>query len=930
MIFGGLCKLCWNHFVSRSISENLYIFVSLVPVIFPPSIISGPLPIQHDGMDSTYRKVSLAGQPILDSMPHEISDSDSEPEESLVDPLTLRLQNRTTDVYIPIGSDDLNIIVARNLVGAVWVKESGLTPAMKPDLPFGNCWTSGLASNVHLVNRGETSIVEAIVTDEEGTIHRFAAPSGKSPRNYIPLPNTLSQQPFALLTLVEENPGEFVFTRKRGTKLKFEATPTVRIMSESASGAEQHVYYRLASVSDRFGTTIDYHYHELNDSLVPNEISFHSQTVKIFRNKLGRVNRIIDPTGNFVLYDYEKPAQPGGAPLLVRRIKQITGVTRAQAVYGFDEFSDKTAEGRKIHHCNVSEITGKKINTYRFDYYRPGKSDSRLKKLRVKSVMLPPKFGTVRFESLPAFLDYPGKLTRRTFVADAEGNGVLYQFHGCSTKEIMSGEELLATIDVYDSHSLTYFDGNNYRGDGKTGEVEAIGDSKILGTETYRFDLGAGISLKEAESMGGHTTKFLYEDKIPTDRFGDGVSHPFVERYSAPTAWITPLEEKTVFEYSNIFRIKTKTTDALGRISVTDVSTPLEKAVSKRTYANAVDYSMDLPFNLTEFKYENDEFPGFETWKAVRKTAATPEELPWEVDLVESYEADSLGRLETLHFDPDGEDYQIVRAYDRNGNLRSRNHSSGYRIDFKYDGFNRLTGVFSPSSGPNRINTKRVYGEKGLQILFEEDGTVYEYDYNSMGNTVKSTTFPPGKYPDQPDDPIESKFNSTGSKVAGIDDGGFRFNAKHDGLQRVTLMDYDDDTTIEYGYEKEFGDNLFDSSSSDVATSDYSEDSFITINRYNPNGKLIEKVQKSKKGGEILSKKYFEYDAVGNLKKVTDSEEGVTKHFYDVLNRNIKTEHPDGKISRTLYTSTGLKYATIEPDGDRTDTEYDSLGDAVE
>jgi hypothetical protein len=54
---------------------------------------SDPLPTVVEGMSPTYRKVTLSGRPLASSMPQHLPDSDSEPEQTFIDPLTLTERN---------------------------------------------------------------------------------------------------------------------------------------------------------------------------------------------------------------------------------------------------------------------------------------------------------------------------------------------------------------------------------------------------------------------------------------------------------------------------------------------------------------------------------------------------------------------------------------------------------------------------------------------------------------------------------------------------------------------------------------------------------------------------------------------------------------------------------------------------------------------
>ena len=292
----------------------------LTLVSFALPLFAEPLPQIIEGMPPTFRKVNLTGRHFPGPMPQNFTVSDSEPEETFVDTMTLQLQNRTTEVYIPVGSSDLAVTVNRNVEDSTWVQGETLSPAQRPDLPFGNCWSSGLAANVHLVDRGKDVPRESVVTDEEGTSHRFVVSvDAEGKANFIPLPNARSQQDFAHLTLRwKEDEEGFVFTRKYGTRLVFKKTPSVEFnIQPGEKDPVRHAYHRLDRIEDRFGATILYRYHKSNAGIIPDQIVFGSQVVTFYRGDNGCIERLYDPAGNCRIYNYREPKQPGGAPLLV-------------------------------------------------------------------------------------------------------------------------------------------------------------------------------------------------------------------------------------------------------------------------------------------------------------------------------------------------------------------------------------------------------------------------------------------------------------------------------------------------------------------------------------------------------------------------------------------------------------------------------------
>ena len=242
-----------------------------------------------DASGPRYRKIALNGRPMPDEQPHHKEETDREKEETFVDALTLGLRHSTTDIHIPLVGGELALEARRDVHSEVWSLRSGLRPDERPDLPFGTCWSSNLTPNLHIVYQFETDNpcpqydpVYAYATDENGSTHRFVRLDSTTGRHYFPMPNARTEQETFLMTLQVDSQGRFVLTKKHGTTLIYEALPHIEIPLAmdrfQGSGTELHTYYRLISIQDRFGTTIEYHYPtnltEEQRTLNPGEIVF--------------------------------------------------------------------------------------------------------------------------------------------------------------------------------------------------------------------------------------------------------------------------------------------------------------------------------------------------------------------------------------------------------------------------------------------------------------------------------------------------------------------------------------------------------------------------------------------------------------------------------------------------------------------------------
>jgi YD repeat-containing protein len=890
------------------------------------------LPGVIDGMPPVYRKVSLTGRPLPGPMPQNRPESDSEPENTFVDAMTLRFQHRTSDVYIPILEDGFALTVNRNAESSVWQSEQGLTPSMRPDLPFGNCWTSGLASNVHVIEPAGAGPLRVIVTDEEGTLHSFVCRRvHESQRRYVPLPTTLSQQEAAPGRLLADSSGRFEFTRKFGTRLLFRNEPSLTLDIPVDGELERHLFFRLESVANRAGTAVAYVYESGNDGLIPDELVHNEQRIRIELNSDRRVEMITEPGGGTLLFNYRRPMQEGGAPLLNELQRQITGSSRGTVHYEYEEHSEDTGVKSRTFHCNISAITDSVGNEYRFNYQSDsGRSESGSPRC-VRSISLPRKLGVANFinYSKPA-LDAE-ESRRITFVADAEGNGIQYAFTGHRVHRVQDGETVLARVAMPAEQAMTYFAGHEHEFSEEEESVVATGGTKRIGSEKYEFDHGAGGALKSATDFTGNVIAFTHDEPFVRQWFGDSVKDPMAERHAEASTWRDAVGGVTRFTYAAPFRYREKIVDPSGRIRLIRYDGPLGLKTTERVYADAGALGCDEPFTRTDFEYSDKRFPGFVTKQIIRKTGASPEKLAWEQDLVTSYQCDVQGRTVRETVDPDGLDYSTEISYDANGNRRSVTYPNGYRIDFKYDGRHRLTGIFRGADRGTPTMQRMYFDGAGNKLReVEPDGTTSTYEYDGLNRAIRETKYPPGGFPKSPGKIFEWSYNTAGSTTKGYNEDGNRFIREVDALQRVTSIRFDDGSSTGFEYGKNSGSNLFDLSEFKATSSKRSGVSVATSLEYDANHRHLSTMEPSKNSVAKADLTVFGYDPGGNLVAETGPDGKRTEFEYDPLNRLIRTIHADGTEERIFYTSTGLKYATVDANGRRTEQKFDAAGEPVE
>ena len=457
------------------------------------------------------------------------------------------------------------------------------------------------------------------------------------------------------------------------------------------------------------------------------------------------------------------------------------------------------------------------------------------------------------------------------------------------------------------------------------------------------------------------TSTFVYDDsgrEIKAD-YGDGV---YVE-YSyegagsdwtvleAPTigrierkftsdgklgGWVTPVGEELTFAYDDAGRLKTEVTpdgtttyeyDKLGRVaSVTNSNSGL---ITQMHYDTPVgeDPDSDVADNLigklaartvivdentsytTSYTYYSDgrtktvtdannntwfyEYNGTSTTitdPLGRKTTSvqTDQYLPSET----IYADGSSSKVEYLYDNnlQEATDYPTV-VTDRGGNDRHFGYDEFGRLisatdlgDTSYDyvyGESGLAAVQSPTGGNILAYT---YDDDGnVTSVTYSDGGVKEYTYDDEGNVTR-VTLPSGVT-------IDYQYDSDGieiSRTSSIDGQVF---TSYDPDGRLLSIE-DTAGTTEY---------VYDDSTGEFEGINYGSGANLRY-EYDDFGRITQVSVQADVLSEVYSTSY-EYDAVGNLTKVIDPNDGETVMVYDGVGRLTSRSLPNGVTSSYSYQS---------------------------
>ena len=298
---------------------------------------------------------------------------------------------------------------------------------------------------------------------------------------------------------------------------------------------------------------------------------------------------------------------------------------------------------------------------------------------------------------------------------------------------------------------------------------------------------------------------------------------------------------------------------------------------------------------------------------------------------------DAYGRISIVE---EANGKQMTYEYDTLGNLTTVTDCQGHATTMTYDSLGRKTSMTESNMGTwNYVyddvgNLKEQTDNKQQTITFDYDninrliskstGVTYIYSDNLKGGDspaangigrLDRVTYPGGE--------ASFSYDALGREVSSskiIDGVTYTVSRDYDSLDRLKKVVYPDGQIVKYKYNKQGG--------IDLVGDDTDEDYFVTETRYDEYGHLeyvryangsettytyddftlrLNHITTKDKNGNIIQDLDYQFDNIGNITQIADSEhDNNTQYFqYDELNR------------LTLASSTG--YIT-------TPYEYDDIG----
>gem|GEM_PF-1404297 len=504
-------------------------------------------------------------------------------------------------------------------------------------------------------------------------------------------------------------------------------------------------------------------------------------------------------------------------------------------------------------------------------------------------------------------------------------------------------------------------------------ELDESGEATFL----YTYD-GSG-QVKTETDGAGNTTKYDYDrygNLIRVTKPGNKVTTYDYNWENKPIRVTTPEGNVTEYEYNGmgwITKATTIYTDAEGNKVRCTISTEYDKdglvtaAISAE--GHRTDYTYDRAGNLRTVTYpqvwdgengENRQPMAEYTYDANRNRLTEKDPR----GNTTNYYYDKAGRVETIA-EPGGKTTRFT--YTAGGNTAKQEDAYGYVTEYKYDANDNLIEIRDPKGNTtfyvydrlnrliqarapqrnfldytydNNNNLTKITQPDGGETIFFYDGAnrlveerklmdkakglyaVKSYEYDGVGNLVKETDAM-GKDTIYRYDDDNRLIHVKPPTAVSINDGT---TYEYDGVGNLIRATTPDGAT-NYVYDKD--NRLIKVTTPEWNVTEYFYDALgrLTEERYQY-GSLV-----PDRGDRI----FYEYDANGNLTRVTDANNSFsatpkfTSYEYDALDRLTRVTDPEGNVQSIRY-ATWEQFPTTfttDPNEDTTRVVYDGNGNII-
>ncbi|MCR5608939.1 MAG: DUF1906 domain-containing protein [Lachnospiraceae bacterium] len=597
-------------------------------------------------------------------------------------------------------------------------------------------------------------------------------------------------------------------------------------------------------------------------------------TVYTFEYKDGKLASATDPMGNRVYYEYDENG-------LLKSTKDAEGNVSSQE---YDEVG------------NITKVINADGGVSSTAYDRKGLITSHTDTLGNTS--------TREYDS-------NDNLVKETF---ADGNYIEYIYDAADRIEKTTDQKGNVTSYEYD----------------KAGQVTAV-IYPDKAKETYEYDANGNVT--KHTTAEGVTTEYTYdtEGNVLTETSGDGTTVTYEYDVMSNLVKVTnPKGGVTEYTRDDTGKV-TKETDPNGN-SVTykyNIDGKLEKMTDAKGNVTKYEYNVaglltkitDPLGNSTSYEYDKlgnlvkvtDPLGGTVTYEydeCSREIAVTDangnttrKEYDTNGNVVKTY--DAKGNVDLIFtYNALGQPDKVTdiygnfmtSEYDKNGNLISSTDTRGVVTRYEYDELNRMVKSINALGDTSSVE----YTKDGqVSVVKGALGSTKSYEYDEFQRLISESTTSGGK--------ITYKYNAAGLLEEKKNARGQSETYTYDKAGNITKIVNSEGTTT-YKYDENYNITEVKDSTGTVKRTFDKLDRVLTYT--DVNGKTVSYEYDA--AGNLVKMTYpddtyvtYKYDKAGNVIKVTDWNGNETSYKYDENNDIIKVTRPDGSILTKAYDEKG-------------------------
>ncbi|MBX2999575.1 MAG: RHS repeat protein [Caldilineaceae bacterium] len=448
------------------------------------------------------------------------------------------------------------------------------------------------------------------------------------------------------------------------------------------------------------------------------------------------------------------------------------------------------------------------------------------------------------------------------------------------------------------------------------------GVAKPGGSSAYTYDSrGNRTSFTDAN---GHTRLFTYDANNNLTSETDGEGNRIDYSYDAagrPTQIVATGGITTSFSYDADGKPQ-EVRDADGNVTQSFAWDSRGNLTQLSTLGGTTALTYDAFGNLTQQTGPGDLRRSFTYDAAGRPTSAS---------IVRTVNGSQVS--ETMSF-----------TYDGRGNLLTQTDAASNTVTRAYDGYSRVTAqtdargnttgfVYDRRGNPIRTNfcdsSFEVMGydrEGRLTARTDRAGRTVFYEYDESGNLTRAI-YPDGAV-------VASSYDAVGNLLSVVDARSSTTAFTYDANNRRTAFTDALGNTIRYGYAPygavistttPLGREIrfeYDTSNFGAPrrTRTVYADGSSTRLTYAESGRIDQQIDEA---GNITG---YDYDAAGNLSRVTDALGGAVEYAYDEIGNRISQTDANGRVTTFTYDLGRRLLSRTLPGGDSEYFEYDANG----